>query len=571
MRRPDSLLYWIDDVPPARFALGLALQQVAFLGALLAVPALFARNVGMDLSTFLNLAACSLIYSAVALLLQAWGRFGIGAGIFLPVQGTTSVLPVLGVALASSGLGGGFGMFAVSGLSMIFFSFIIKRLKAIFTVEVAGLAMLLIGSGIGVLGLRMIFSSQAGTGGPLPERVGLAAATLAVMIICNVWVKGTLRLFATITGLGFGLAISVAAGLLTPADVAAFDEAALLHLPTLQQFGWTFEREALVPAIITGFSLSLSSMGVQTVVQRFNDADFNRPDLDSIGKGVRAEGLAQIFASLINAMPMAASGGGASLALASGCTSRHLAAWTAGLLILFALCPKVIVTWMMLPPEVLGALFLFLSSSATVGGIQMIGSRMLDNRRTLAIGIAMLIGLTYGDIHDQLDHLLPSAHHFAFSQFALALTVAVLLQALFRIGIGRKTRKAFTVAQTHFEEMLAFIEDQGRIWGARHAAVKKAELASWQAFELLRDNDLLARDCNAIELETRLDEYNLTIFIRYRGTLPVLAIHPPSHEEMVEDDEAPQRLAGYLINRLADNARTRMVGQQAELRLTFKD
>jgi len=570
MRRPDTLLYWLEEMPPARFALGLALQQVAFLGALLAVPVVFARNAGMDHAAFLNLAAACLIYSAVALLLQAWGRFGIGAGIFLPVQGTTSVLPVLGIGLATSGLEGGFGMFAVSGLSMIAFSFVIQRLKAIFTVEVAGLAMLLIGAGIGIVGLNLIFSS-AGAVAPSPDRVGVAAATLGVMIVCNVWVKNRLRLFATVTGLGVGLGLSLAAGLLSPADLAAFDGAALFHVPVLQQFGWRFEMEALVPAIITGLSLSLTSMGVQTVAQRFNDADFKRPDLASVGRGVRAEGIAQIFASLINAMPMAASGGAASLALASGCTSRHLAVWTAGLLFVFALCPKIIVAWMIVPPEVLGALFLFLSSFATIGGIQMIGSRMLDNRRTLAVGVALLVGLTYGDIHEQLDRLLPSARYVAFSQFALALTVAVLLQALFRLGIRRKTRHSFPVAQTHFEDMIAFIEEQGRIWGARHEAVKKAELACWQAFELLKESDLIAADCQAIELETQLDEYNLTIFVRYRGTLPVLASRPPSHEEMVDDDQAPQRLAGYLINRLADSVRTRTAGRQAELRLSFKD
>lgn len=570
MRRPDTLLYWRDEVPPVRFAIGLALQQVAFLGALLAVPALFARSNGLDHGQFLNLAACTLIYSAVALLLQAWGRFGIGAGLFLPVQGTTSVFPFFGLALTTSGLGGGFGMFAVSGLSMLLFSFLFRRMKGIFTVEVAGLAMLLIGSGIGVIGLRLIFSEQ-NTEELTPLRLAVAVSTLAVMIVCNVWVKGRLRLFATVTGLGFGLIASYMAGLLTAADLIVLRDADLFRLPHLQQFGWQFEVDLLVPAIVMGFSLSLTSMGVQTVTQRFNDADFVRPDLALIGNGVRAEGLAQIFASLINALPMVASGGGASLALASGCTSRHLAKWTAGLLLIFALCPKIIVAWMILPPEVLGALFLFLSSFATIAGLQMIGARMLDNRRTLAIGIPLLVGLTYSDIHEGLNTLLPIARYVDFSQFALALTLAVVLQSLFRIGVRRRTRSIFAIADTHFEEMIAFIEGQGRLWGARYEAVKRAELASWQAFELLTENGLLHPDCKKIEIETQLDEFNLIIDIRYQGVAPDLSSRLPTPEEMIDDPEAPQHMAGYLINRLADSVRTRISGAQAELRLTFKD
>ncbi|HLS68325.1 MAG TPA: solute carrier family 23 protein, partial [Kiloniellales bacterium] len=506
MRRPDSIVYWTDEVPPVRFALGLALQQTAFLGALMAVPALMAQELGLDFEQFLALAACCLIYSALALFLQAWGRFGIGAGIFLPVQGTSSILPFLMLAAASSGLGGGFGMFAVSGLSMILFSFIIRRLKAIFTVEIAGLAMLLIGAGIGMVGLRLLFAVEEGVG-PTPLGMGVAVATLSVMVICNVWVKSRLRLFAPLIGLAVGLFLSYFAGLVPADHLAAFKQASLFKLPRLQQFGWQLDLDLLIPAIVTGFSLSLTSMGVQVTAQRFMDADFSHPDFTSIGRGVRAEGVAQIFASLINAMPMSASGGAVSLALASGCTSRHLGYWTGALLVLIALCPKIIVAWVILPAEVLGPLFLFLSSFAVIGGTQMIGSRMLDNRRTLAIGIPLLLFFTHSDVRIGMESLLPEARYFDFSHFALSLIAAVLLQAVFRIGAGRRTREVFPVADTHFEGMRKFIEGQGKIWGARHETVKRAETASWQAFELLMTNELLADDCETVELETHLDEH----------------------------------------------------------------
>ncbi|MBI1621780.1 solute carrier family 23 protein [Aquamicrobium zhengzhouense] len=570
MRRPEAIIYWTNEVPPARIAFGLALQQAAFLGALLAVPSLIGRELGLNHEQLLALVGCGLIYSAVALLLQAFGRFGIGAGIFLPVQGTTSVLPLLLLAGSTVGLGGGFGMFAVSGLSMIAFSFLIRRLRTIFTVEVAGLAMLLIGAGIGMIGLRLIFSLDD-TESTSPLEFTVAAITLSVMIICNVWVKSRLRLFATMTGLGVGLVLSWIFGLLTPQDVLVFHQASWLEFPDIQQFGWQFDADLLVPAIITGFSLSLTSMGVQITAQRFMDADFSHPDFQSIGRGVRAEGLAQIFASLINALPMSASGGAASLALASGCTSRYLAPWTAALLLMIAICPKFIVAWLILPGEVLGALFLFLSSFAVIGGMQMIGSRMLDNRRTLAIGIPLLIFLAYGDVRIGLESLLSAARYFDFSSFALSLTTAVLLQAIFRIGVGRRTREVFQVADTHFDEMRNFIEGQGKVWGARHQSVKRAELASWQALELLMDNALLAPDAKTVELETRLDEHNLAIIMRYQGVLPEISNRRPSPEEMIEDEHAPQRMAGYLIHRLADQVRTRKDGEHAELRLTFRD
>jgi xanthine/uracil permease len=79
-------------------------------------------------------------------------------------------------------------------------------------------------------------------------------------------------------------------------------------------------------------------MGTQTIVQRSADADWVRPHLRPLARGVRAEGVAHLFAALVNGLPLAASGGAVSLA-APGSASRYLGYWTAGLLLLAALVP----------------------------------------------------------------------------------------------------------------------------------------------------------------------------------------------------------------------------------------
>ncbi len=132
---------------------------------------------------------------------------------------------------------------------------------------------------------------------------------------------------------------------------------------------------------MTGFVFALTSIGVQTIAQRNNDKDWKAPDLVSIGRGIRAEGVMHLLASLLNAMPMVASGGAVALASASGNTARTLAYWTGGLLILFSLMPKIIGFWLLIPPAVTGALFLFLSTFTTINGIQLVASRALDARR----------------------------------------------------------------------------------------------------------------------------------------------------------------------------------------------
>ena len=92
-----------------------------------------------------------------------------------------------------------------------------------------------------------------------------------------------------------------------------------------------------------------------------------------------------------------------------------------------------------------------------------------------------------------------------------------------------------------------------------------------QAFELLMTNELLAEDCETVEIETRLDEHNLTVVVRYKGRLPELSTRRPGADEMIEDPDAMLRMAGYLVHRLADSVRTRADAEQVELRMIFRD
>ncbi|OYW49454.1 MAG: hypothetical protein B7Z30_18475, partial [Rhizobiales bacterium 12-68-15] len=128
MRKPDNLVYGVDDQPPARVALLSALQQVAFVSALLGVPSIALSRLGLDTEQFLGLASATLFCAGVVLILQGLGPFGIGARLFYPLQCTTAAIPAL-VYASSAGLSlaENFTMVAVVGLSQILFSFVIVR------------------------------------------------------------------------------------------------------------------------------------------------------------------------------------------------------------------------------------------------------------------------------------------------------------------------------------------------------------------------------------------------------------------------------------------------------------
>ena len=572
-RRPDNIAFGVNDQLPARLGAGLAVQQLAFLGALLVIPEIYVRAQGLGHNAFLNIVSSTLLVSALVVLLQVRGLRHVGAGYYYPLQATGAVLPAMYLVANMPGatLATVFGMLWVVGLSQIVFSFFIMRMRNVFTVEVSGVAVLLIGLGLGHLGFREIFGS--GLEGAPVSGAGLLVGllTFATMVGCNVWLKSTLRLFAPLLGLLAGMLAGLLLGLVPAQELQEWRDMPLLWLPQLPVFGWAFEPLAVVPYMVTGFALSLTSMGTQTIAQRVSNADWVRPDLRALARGVRAEGVAHLFAALFNALPLAASGGAVSLAAASGCTSRYLGYWTAGFLALAALVPHITGTWLLLPAPVIGALLLYLATFTMLSGVQLITSRMLDNRRVLAVGMGLLVGTGIGTIHAAVQTLWPQLRYVTSSGLATGVCVTVLLALLFRLGIRQGTRKSFALAQTTLQDVTDFLEQQGRLWGTRPEPVRRAEMVGWQVVEALTAHDLVDPAYPQIQVETDFDDYIFTILLRYRGTLLPLAEAPPSAEELIASTQAELQMAGYLIGRGAHHARASSSAGVCVLRLTFEN
>ena len=567
MRKPDTIVYWQGDRLPARVALGLAVQQVAFLGALLVISNLFLQSGKIDRLQYLDMAAAALIVMAASLVLQSWGRFGIGSGYFYPLQATTAVLPAMLLATQSGGLTAAYGMIFVIALVQILFSGLIIRLRSIFTVEIAGLAVLLIGIGLGQVGLSLVFTAPGGVE-PAPPGYAVAGLTFATMVAINVWSRSRLKLFAPLVGLAVGALAGWAAGLVGAEDQLLFWQAPLFRLPQLPVFGWALDLHAVLPYMVTGLMLSVTSMGTQTVAQRFNDADWEQPDLKAMARGLRAEGIAHALAAAINGLPMVASGGSVSLAASSGVTSRYLAYWTGALLLAIAFLPKLVVLSLLLPNAVTGGLLLYLSTFTALSGLQLIASRMLDNRRILAIGSGLIVGMTFDRLHEVLEKLWPAGGSAAFSGMSLGLLTAAGLAAIFRIGVHRRASRSFPITDLTLDEFTAFMEQQGKLWGARPDAVRRAEHASWQALDMLLGG-FIDPAAAAIELSTRFDEFSLTIVFAYRGEVPPITGTRPTPDELIADEGAGARLTGYLLGQLAETVRSRHSGADCMLQLTF--
>src|SRR5690606_3025310 len=213
-----------------------------------------------------------------------------------------------------------------------------------------------------------------------------------------------------------------------------------VRIPNLPAFGWSFDWNMVWPYMLMGLAMSLMSIGTQTVAQRTADADWHKPDLKAYGRGLRAEGLTHVLASFINAMPQSSSGGAVGLAATSGSASRYLGYWVAAFLLITALCSKLIVLWLAVPGPVVGALLLFLSAFLIMAGLKLVASRMLDDRRSLALGVGLIVGVSHQYIVRGLEYA-PLAGFMDLAGVTNGTLIALVLTLLFRLGASRRTRQ----------------------------------------------------------------------------------------------------------------------------------
>lgn len=553
MRRPDNTEFWLHDRLPVPTAIGVSLEQLAFLGALLVVPNLFAHNtvLSLDSHAFLDIASATLLVAAFGVLLQVLGRWGVGAGYYYPQQATPTVFAMMLVASAHGGQALAYGMVFVTGLTQVLLSGVLMRLRNIFTVEVAGLAVMLTGITTGKAGLETLFGTSVQSVDE--DELAVALATLAVLVFCNIWVRARFQAFTTLAGLAAGTMMAAACGLIPPTVWQELADTPWVRVPNLGEFGWAFDTEMIGLYALMGLSLTLMSLGTQTAAQRAIDADWHIPDLRAYARGLRAEGISNMIGSFVNAMPQTASGGAVSLAAAAGCTSRYLGFWVAGALVFMALCSKLIVLWFVVPGPVIAALMLYLAALLIMTGIRLIASRMLDNRRAMAVGLGLMVGVANQYIVVGLQQSMPELSDFMRVAGGLnGLMVALLLTMIFRFGATAHTRQRFEIAATTADDVGRFMEKQGRLWGARHVSVQRARFAVWEAFDLLAHSGHIAGDQPWVEIHTRFDDYALHVRFIYEGE-PVRAAGdaPPSPEDLIDDPEAASRLSGYLLSRLA--------------------
>jgi NCS2 family nucleobase:cation symporter-2 len=176
----------------------------------------------------------------------------------------------------------------------------------------------------------------------------------------------------------------------------------------------------------------------------------------------------------------------------------------------------------------------------------MMTQRLLDNRRALTIGFALMVGLSFEQLLPAL-HLPPGVRTALDSSLLTAVAVALLLNAVFRIGIRRSMEREWQVSEGPLA-LRETMDHWGRQWGARADLVRRA-----QDFleEFAQAAALISTPGKAASIRATYDEVSLRFDLRWHGSAVAKAGTTPSLDDA--DESLDHSLAVALMRHRADH------------------
>lgn len=402
--------------------LGLQHLLAMYSGSIL-VPIMIAGALGYSSQQLTYLISTDIFMCGVAtfLQLQLNKYFGIGLPVVLGIA-FQSVAPLIMIG-QKHGSGAMFGALIVSGIYVLLIAGIFSKIANFFPPIVTG-------SVITTIGLTLIPVAIGNMGNnsekPTAQSLLLAAVTILIILLVNIFAKGFLKSISILIGLIIGTIIASFMGLV---DFAPVTQAPLVHVPTPFYFGIPkFELSSIVMMCIIATVSLVESTGVY-----FALSDITNEKLDSIRlrNGYRAEGLAVLLGGIFNTFPYTGFSQNVGLVKLSGIKTRLPIYYAAGFLVLLGLVPKFGALAQIIPSPVLGGAMLVMFGFVSAQGMQMLARVDFEHNEHHFLIAAVSISAGVGLNGSNLFNSLPTGLQMFFSNgIVMASVIAIVLNLI---------------------------------------------------------------------------------------------------------------------------------------------
>lgn len=543
-RRPQSLRYANGERPPLALLLSLAAQHATFAAIYLAPAVVVAKASSFTPEQQAMFLTGTIFCCGIAALLQA-GSKRIGSGLLImPIAS-----PMFIGLLIEAGSQGGPGAISTAVLLIALIQLVmgplIHRSRAFFPPEVCGVVTAMIGLTLVQTAMSQIpeINPFFGSGKPATADQFVAFITLTTIAASTVWLKGYWRSFAMLLGcaVGYGAA-HVLGGLAKDATTSV--AAAMFTLPHLSLPGFNVGLGLVPSLVLLGIVSTVYAMGILISTDRLDDADWQRPDIAQVSRGVMGMGIGNLFSALLGGTAIGMTALSTALSFSSGVTSRVVGIAAGLLLLVLSLLASSTTFLMMLPPGVLAGLLGYVAIYLVASGFQLALSRMMSPRRLLVIGIPVCAGVYAASFPTHSLEGAGIAAAIRESPLALTTFLAITVNMLMRLGIAQQESWDVAAGTPH-PVIVRHFEELGERWGLRRATVTQAADISGQVLEAVGPHA-----ASPVTVTTRHDEVNLDLAFRYEG--PATAdLHRPLADWIVSQLSEP-------IRTTEDNGRTIM-------------
>lgn len=548
MKRPVNLQYAVDEVPPPMVTVLSAFQHAAILIFAMFTALEICRSAGASNAATVNILSVGLFLAGLGTALQAYRGQLVGSGYLLPNGSQAAYLGPSIVAANAGGMPLVFGMTIVAGLFESAISRIWHRMRPFLPPELSGLVVLLIGMQLAAVGLKNLLAPVP-AGAPTQADLAIAALTLAIMVVLNIWTRGIVKLLCVLIGVVIGYVVAYVFDLIPAESIAGIAATPLVAMPDFLGLSLAFEFEMIVPFAVAGLATAMATSANITVVQRLNDANWVRPDLDAISRGTLTDGLVASSSGLLGTCGVGAISANVGVMVATGVTSRCIAIAFGAIAAGFAVLPRFSAILAATPAPVVAGALLFAAAFTIMSGLQIITSRLIDARKTLVIGLSLATALAIYMYPNVGASLPPPLRSLFGSPMVAAILAGIALTVAFRAGVRRRVALMVEPGGSFAQEIEDFGLKNGAAWGARPDVVQRAIFALTQATEAVVEH---CRPEGRIEIEANFDEFNLDVYVTYRGEALEFPEQRPANEEILECDRGARRFAGFLLRRTAD-------------------
>ncbi len=570
--KPRDMLFIADEKPDLLTTMVAATQHVLIILMLTVYVVFVGREIGFTGNQLRSFVSIEIVVVGIATLLQSLKtRFSSGH-LMIHAPNLMSIA-ALGAVVLNFGLGAAAGAYLLSGILVIVLARFLPRLQKLFPPEVTGILLVL-------LGLTLVKGGAVGFTGYKDGMIDwiaflVAGVTLGTIVVFSVWASEKIRVFAVAFGIAAGIAVAVITGVFGAEQIKLVAGQPFVALP---YEGYNLPRPTLVfgavlPLLIIEIISAVGSIGKGVAIDKLNNAKWKRSDLPMIGRLVMCQGIGVLLNGLTSTPSTVTNSANIGLAHSTGVTARRVGT-AAGILFIIAACLPMLSTFItIIPRPVMGAIIVYTAGFLMVAGMQMILSRMINNRRMFMVGLSLTVGAAIILMPELASQVPTSLKPILGSGLTMGILTAVILNLIFRIGIA-KTEEIVLAGPQESSKGTRFLEDCGVSWGARHDVIARAGQSLVEALEALHEAKLMEGPAT---LKATFDEYKVALAINYPGRgISLSGKQRVDLKQLMADgandeaiDAAMSNMSAHLIRKMADRVSCDEAGDRATLHLQF--